>query len=158
MRQLLVESLLLAAMGGAAGVLLAVWGLRFIRTYGPSAGTDLARLAYVELDPSVLFFTVGFSLLTGVVFGLAPAWLGSRIDLNEALKQGSRGSSEGGARGRMRSALVVLEVALAMVLLAGAGLLVRSFAQLAQIDPGFVPEHVATVQLGLNGKKYSGDI
>jgi putative ABC transport system permease protein len=154
MRQLLVESLLLATMGGATGILLAEWGLRFVRTYGPSAGTDLARLAYVELDPGVLLFTVGFSLLTGVVFGLAPAWLGSRVDLNEALKQGSRGSSEGGARARMRNGLVVVEVGLALVLLTGAGLLVRSFAQLAQVDPGFVPAQVATVQLSLNGKKY----
>ena len=157
-RQLLVESLLLAAMGGAGGILLAQWGLRFIRIYGPSAGTDLARLAYVELDPGVLIFTVGFSLLTGVIFGLAPAWLSSRVDLNEALKQGSRGSSEGGVRGRFRSTLVVTEVALALVLLTGAGLLVRSFAQLAQVDPGFVPEHVATVQIGLNGKKYANAV
>lgn len=154
-RQLLVESILLAALGGGAGIVLAQWGLRFIRIYGPSAGTDLARLAYVEMDSGMLAFTVGFSLLTGVVFGLVPAWMSSRADLNEALKQGSRGSTEGGARGRLRSLLVVLEVSLALVLLAGAGLLVRSFAQLAQLDPGFAPEHVATMHVALNGRKYA---
>jgi putative ABC transport system permease protein len=157
MRQLLVESMVLAALGGAAGILLAQWGLRFVRVYGPAAGTDLARLAYIELDPGVLAFTVGFSLLTGVVFGLAPAWLGSRVDLSEALKQSSRGNSETGVRGRLRGTLVVLEVSLALVLLAGAGLLVRSFAQLAQLDPGFVPERVATMRIDLNGKKYPLD-
>ena len=155
LRQLLMESLLLAALGGASGILLAQWGLGFIRVYGPAAGTDLARLAYVELDPGVLAFTVGFSLLTGVVFGLAPAWLGSRVNLNEALKQGSRGGSESGVRSGLRSALVVLEVSLALVLLAGAGLLGRSFVQLARLDSGFEPDHVATMLLLLKGEKYS---
>ena len=157
-RQLLVESLLLAALGGAGGILIAQWGLRFIRIYGPSAGTDLARLAYMELDPAVLAFTVGFSLLTGLVFGMAPAWLTSRVNLNEALKQSSRGSSEAGFRGRLRSGLIVLEVSLAFVLLAGAGLLVRSFGRLAQVDPGFRPAHVATVQIGLNARKYATNV
>ena len=154
-RQLLVESILLAALGGAVGILLAQWGLNFIRIYGPSAGTDLARLAYVEMDGGMLAFTVGFSLLTGVAFGLVPAWLSSRADLNDALKQGTRGSTEGGVRGRLRSTLVVVEVSLALVLLTGAGLLVRSFARLAQLDPGFAPGHVATLRLGLSGRKYA---
>jgi len=154
-RQLLVESILLAALGGGAGILLAQWGLNFIRIYGPSAGTDLARLAYVEMDAGMLVFTVGFSLLTGVAFGLMPAWLSSRADLNEALKQGSRGSTEGGVRGGLRSTLVVAEVALALVLLAGAGLLVRSFTRLAQLDPGFSAGRVATMRVILNGQKYA---
>lgn len=153
-RQLLAESVLLAVLGGGCGILLAQLGLRFIHIYGPSAGTDMARLAYIELDPTVLAFTLGFSLLTGIIFGLAPAWLGSRVDLNEMLKQGSRGSSEAGMRGRLRRLLVVAEVALALVLLAGAGLLVRSFSQLAQVDPGFSLDHVATMQVLLNGRKY----
>lgn len=155
MRQLLVESLLLAVMGGAAGIMLASWGLRFIRIYGPTAGTDMARLAFIELDPAVLAFTLGFSLLTGLVFGLAPAWLGAHVDLNETLKQGTRGSTEGGLRGSLRRLLVVVEVALALVLLAGAGLLVKSFSQLAQVDPGFEPARVATMRIGLDAKKYN---
>ena len=153
-RQLLAESVLLAGLGGGFGILLAQLGLRFIRVYGPSAGTDMARLAYIELDPTVLAFTLGFSLLTGVVFGLAPAWLGSRVDLNEMLKQGSRGSSEAGMRGGLRRVLVVMEVALALVLLAGAGLLLRSFDRLARVDPGFASERVAAMQILLSGRKY----
>jgi putative ABC transport system permease protein len=153
-RQLLAESMVLAVLGGGLGVMLAQWGLRFIRIYGPAAGTDLARLAYIELDPSVLAFTLGFSLLTGVVFGLAPAWLSAGVDVNEVLKQGGRGNSAGGLRGRLRQTLVIVEVGLALVLLAGAGLLLRSFARLAEVDPGFVAEHVASLQVGLNGRKY----
>lgn len=155
MRQLLVESVVLAALGGAGGILLAQWGLRFIRVYGPAAGTDLARLAYIELDPGVLAFTVGFSVLTGVAFGLAPAWLAANGDLNDALKQGARGSTESGVHGRLRNALVVLEVSLALVLLAAAGLLVRNFTQLGRLDPGFASERVATLQLQLSARKYT---
>jgi putative ABC transport system permease protein len=153
-RQLLAESMLLAALGGGLGILLAQWGLRFIRIYGPTAGTDMARMAFIELDPTVLAFTLGFSLLTGVVFGLAPAWLGSRVDLTEALKQGSRGSPDGGLRGGLRGLLVMLEVALALLLLSGAGLLLKSFARLAEVDPGFTPARIATMQLVLNTRKY----
>ncbi len=157
LRQLLAESLLLAAMGGASGILLAQWAIRFLQVYGPTAGTDLARLAYLELDPGVMMFTVGFSLLTGIVFGLAPAWLASRVGPNEALKQGARGSTDGRVSAGMRTMLVVVEVALALVLLAGAGLLVRSFAKLARLDPGFAMDRVVTMQVQLNGRKYPTD-
>ncbi len=136
MRQLLVESLLLATLGGGAGIVLASWGLRFIRIYGPTAGTDMARLAFVELEPSVLAFTLGFSLLTGLVFGLAPAWLSSRVDLNEALKQGSRGSTESRVRGSLRSLLVMVEIALAVILLTGAGAPGEEFRPAGANRPG----------------------
>jgi putative ABC transport system permease protein len=157
LRQLLVESLLLAVMGGAGGILLAEWAIRFLQIYGPTAGTDLARMAYLELDTGVMLFTAGFSLLTGIVFGLAPAWLASRVSHNEALKQGARGSSDGRVSAGMRTTLVIVEVALALVLLAGAGLLVRSFSKLTRLDPGFAVDRVATMQVQLNGRKYSSD-
>jgi putative ABC transport system permease protein len=153
-RQLLAESLVLAALGGGLGILLAQWGLHFIRIYGPAAGTDLARLAYIEIDPAVLAFTAGLTLLTGIIFGLAPAWLSAGVDVNEMLKQGGRGNSDSTASGRLRRILIVMEVALAVVLLAAAGLLVRSFARLTEVDPGFVRQHVAVLQVGLNGRKY----
>jgi predicted permease len=154
MRQLLVESLLLAGFGGVLGVVLAHGGLRFVRIYGPAAGTDLARLAYVELDPAVLVFMVGFSLAVGVFFGLAPAWLGSRVDLHEAMKQGARGNSESGAHGRLRQLLMIGEISLALLLLTGSGLLTRSFIKRAQIDPGFEPRQVATASVSLSGRRY----
>lgn len=153
-RQLLVESIVLALLGGAGGVLLAEGGLQFIRAFAPAAGTDFARLAHVELDGRMLLFTLGFSVATGLAFGLAPAWLSSRINLNDALKQGARGSTEGRGRGRFRLGLAALEIALALVLLTGAGLLMRSFAQLAEVNPGFVPERAATMRLFLRRQQY----
>ncbi len=156
-RALLAESVLLSLLAGGAGIGLAYWGLSLLRTYGVSAGTDLARLAAVKLNPGVLLFTLGFSVLTGIVFGLAPAWLSSHVDLNEALKQGTRGSTEGRGRGRLRNTLVVLEVAFALMLLAGAGMLVRHFSQIARLDPGFSPDHIATQQVRLRPSKYRND-
>ncbi len=99
-------------------------------------------------------FSLALSLITGIIFGAAPAWLAAHTDVNEALKQGARGSTEGGARGRFRSALVVLEVAFALVLLGGAGLLARSFMQLTHVDPGFIPENATVLRLALPEKKY----
>ena len=154
-RQLLIESLLLSALGGAGGILLAKWAIRFLQVYGPSAGTDLARLAFLELNPSVLAFTAGFSLLTGVAFGLAPAWFGSSVNHQEALKQGGHGATDNRVRGGLRTALVVIEVALTLTLLAGAGLLVRSFTKMAEVDPGFAVREVATMRLQLSARKYT---
>ncbi|MFL5582110.1 MAG: ABC transporter permease [Gemmatimonadaceae bacterium] len=142
-RQLVTESLLLATVGGALGVLVAAWGVDLLKAAGP---TDLPRLQEVGLDGTVLLFAVAVSLVTGLVFGLVPALHAARPNLNNMLKEGGRGVSAGpGAR--MRSGLVIAEMALAVVLLAGAGLLINSFARLSSVDPGFRTEHVVTFQL-----------
>jgi putative ABC transport system permease protein len=151
-RQLLTESVLLALCGGLAGILLARWGLDALLALAPP---NLPRMTDIHLNAGVLVFSLALSVLTGLVFGIAPAWLAARADVNEALKQGSRGSTEGGARGRLRSALVVIEVTLALMLLGGAGLLARSFMQLAHVDPGFTPESATLLRLSLPEKKYA---
>ena len=151
-RQLLTESVLLALCGGLAGMLLARWGLDALLALAPAS---LPRVTDIHLDGGVLVFSLALSIITGLVFGIAPAWLAARADVNEALKQGSRGSTEGGARGRLRSALVVIEVTLALMLLGGAGLLARSFMQLARVDPGFTPENATVIRLSLPQKKYA---
>jgi putative ABC transport system permease protein len=151
-RQLLTESVFLALCGGLAGMLLARWGLDALLALAPA---NLPRVAEIHLDAGVLIFSLALSVITGVVFGIAPAWLAARADVNEALKQGSRGSTEGGARGRLRSALVVLEVTFTLMLLGGAGLLARSFMQLAHVDPGFTPENATVLRLSLPQKKYA---
>ncbi|MDQ6622834.1 MAG: ABC transporter permease, partial [Verrucomicrobiota bacterium] len=151
MRQLLTESVLLALCGGVAGLLLARWGLDALLALAPAA---LTRVGPIQLDRGVIVFSLALSAATGVLFGIAPAWLAARADVSEALKQGSRGSTEGGMRGHLRSALVVIEVTFALVLLGGAGLLGRSFMQLAQVDPGFNPEHATVMRLSLPEKKY----
>jgi putative ABC transport system permease protein len=151
-RQLLTESVLLALCGGLAGMLLARWGLDALLALAPA---NLPRVTDIHLDAGVLVFSLALSVITGLVFGIAPAWLAARADVNEALKQGSRGSTEGGARGRLRSALVVIEVTFALMLLGGAGLLARSFMQLAHVDPGFTPENATVLRLSLPQKKYA---
>jgi len=119
------------------------------------APASLPRISEIHLDSGVLLFSLALSVVTGLVFGTAPALLAARADVNEALKQGTRGSTEGGARGRLRSALVVIEVTFALVLLGGAGLLARSFMQLAHVDPGFIPENATLLRLSLPQKKYA---
>jgi len=148
-RQLLTESILLGLAGGAAGVLVARWGLDLLLTLAPST---LPRTNDIHLDASVLIFSLALSALTGVIFGIAPALLAAHTDVQEGLKQGARGSTDG--RGRLRGALVVVEVAFALVLLGGAGLLARSFMRLTHVDPGFVPEHATVLRLALPEKKY----
>ena len=133
MRQLLTESVLLALLGGVVGTLLSCWGVKAFVAASPA---DIPRLAEVSVD--------GVALLTGVVFGLAPAWQCSRPDLNDALKEGNRGASGGLSAGRTRSLLVVAEVALATVLLVGAGLMLQSFAKLLATDRGFRTGHDMT--------------
>ena len=150
-RQLLTESVLLAFFGGLAGLILAHWGLAALLAFAPAT---LPRTSNIHLDSTVVAFSVGVSLITGIIFGAAPAWLAAHTDVNEALKQGARGSTEGGARGRFRSTLVVLEVAFALVLLGGAGLLARSFMALTRVDPGFIPENATVLRLALPEKKY----
>ncbi|HLM55388.1 MAG TPA: ABC transporter permease [Pyrinomonadaceae bacterium] len=144
-RQLLTESLLLSALGGAAGLLLAAWGVDLLRAAEPPG---IPRLEGLKVDTAVLWFTFGLTLLTSIVFGLAPAWQSSRTDLSEALKAGARTAARG-AGGPVRSALVVAEVALSLVLLVGAGLLVRSLARLLDSDPGFRPEGVTAMAYAL---------
>jgi putative ABC transport system permease protein len=151
-RQLLTESVVLAICGGVAGVILAKWGLDSLLLLAPE---NLSRSGEIRLDAGILLFALGLSIVTGLLFGIAPAWLAARTDVNEALKQGTRGSTEGGVRGRLRGALVVIEVTLALVLLGGAGLLVRSFMQLAHVDPGFIPENATLMRLSLPQKKYA---
>jgi predicted permease len=143
-RQLLTESLVLASIGGALGVLAGWGGLRLFVAAAPG---NIPRLEEVTLDATALLFTAGVALVTGVLFGAAPALQFSRPDLNETLKEGSLGSSTGTAAGRTRNLLVVAEVALSVVLLAGAGLMLQSFARMLRAERGIQPEHLLTAEL-----------
>jgi putative ABC transport system permease protein len=149
-RQLLTESIMLAVAGGAAGLLLAIWAVSWIVSL--SADT-IPRVHEISVDPRVAGFTLLVSVVTGVLFGLAPALQVSRPDLTDALKEGGR-TTAGLRRNRLRSALVISEVALCLVLLVGAGLMIRSFAKLNQIDPGFKPAQVLTLGVALLRTKY----
>jgi putative ABC transport system permease protein len=153
-RQFLTESLLLAWLGGAGGLLLAIWSLPLLRAALPSATTDqLPALKAVSLDLSMLGFTLLVTTLTGALFGLIPAFQLSRLNLNQTLKEGGKASA-GVARRRASRALVVAEVALTAVALVGAGLLLRSFHRLMQVDPGFRADHLLSAQLTLPSAKY----
>ena len=143
-RQLVVESVVLAVIGGALAVLLGSWGLHLFVAVSPS---NIPRLNEVALDKTALFFTLAISLITGVLFGLAPAWQFSRPDVNEALKEGTRAASSSTSTGRLRNLLVVAEVALSVILLVGAGLMLQSFARMLSADRGFRPEHLVTAEL-----------
>ncbi|HEY9230592.1 MAG TPA: ABC transporter permease, partial [Blastocatellia bacterium] len=150
-RQLLTESILLAVVGGALGLLLALWGIEALVALSPG---DIPRLNEVSLDARVLLFTFGVSLVTGVLFGLFPALQAANPNLNETLKEGGRGTSEGGRGGRARRVLVVAEVALALVPLIGAGLMVKSFLRLQEVKPGFNPDRVLAVEVYLPRTTY----
>ena len=154
-RQLLIESSSLAVLGGGLGVLLARWGLSALRALQP---TSLPRLDEIRLDGSVLGFTLLISLLTGLIFGLAPAWYISKPDLNESLKEGEHGSSEGRHGVRLRSGLLVAEVALSMCLLTGAGLMIHSLARLTRVNPGFAPEQLVSFDFSIAGRAYDNDL
>ena len=151
-RLLLTESVLLAVVGGAAGLLLAIWSLDLLVSLKPA---NLPRLAEIGVNRTVFFFTLAVSLVTGIVFGLAPALQASKPDLNEGLKESSRGTSGGPRRQQVRALLVVSEIALSLVLLVGAGLMMRSFSRLLAVDPGFKPDHVLTAFVSLPVSKYS---
>jgi putative ABC transport system permease protein len=144
LRQLLTESVLLALLGGIFGVLLAVVAVPSLIALSPS---DIRQFAQIGINREVLAFSLLASFVCGVVFGLIPALQSSRSNPNEFLKEGARGSTAG--RGRTRSALVIVEVGLSLVLLIGAGLLVKSFSRLMDVDPGFDPDHLLTFNLGL---------
>jgi predicted permease len=157
-RQLLTESLLLAVMGGAAGLVIAGVTLYAVPTLNPG---NIPRLEDIGISGAVLAFTFGVSLATGVLFGIAPAWRAMKVDLITSLKSGGRsGQTDGGlrlARNRLRSLLVVCELALSLMLLIGAGLLIRSFARLQDVPPGFNPEHVLSMRVTPVGPKYRED-
>ena len=144
-RQLLTESVLLVALGATLGILLALWGTTFIVSQLPDG---IPRLQEAQVDARVLVFTLAVSLLTGLLFGLAPALQASRPNLTEGLREGDRGSS--GRRQRLRSVLVVSEVALTLTLLVGAGLLIQSFRRVLQVDPGFKAQNLLTMQVSVN--------
>jgi putative ABC transport system permease protein len=143
-RQLLTESMLLAFLGGAFGLLLAGWSLKLLIAFNAD---HVPRLGEIRLDVPSLAFTTLIACLTGLLFGLAPAWQTTKPDLNVALKDGGRSATGGLQRNRLRAVLIVAEVALSMVLLIGAGLMIRSFAQMTRVDRGFQPEHLLTAKL-----------
>lgn len=149
-RQLLTESLVLSLAGGAAGIGLAVWGLHLYSRYGPQG---LIRGTQPAVNLWVMGFSIALSVAASVVFGLAPALATSRIDLHDALKEGARGSSSG--RRFLRESMVALEVAMSLVLLIGAGLLVRSFTRLERADPGFRPHHLLAATIVLPPAQYN---
>ncbi|MFN2542765.1 MAG: ABC transporter permease [Chthoniobacterales bacterium] len=150
-RQLLTESLVLAAIGGLLGLLFAQWGTdALIRT----VPQNIPRISNIQLDGAVLLFTVLVSLATGVVFGLVPAWQASHVDLNSSLKSGMRIGGGGENKGRLRNALVIAEVSLALVLLVCAGLLIQSFARLGRVQTGIRTERLLTARISLPDAAY----
>jgi putative ABC transport system permease protein len=151
-RQLLSESILLSVCGGALGVVLAAALLPAVRSISPGA---VPRLAEVRIDGLVLIFSLLLCLITGTVFGLIPALQTSKRDLHATLKEGGRGASEGGSRGRFRAALVVGEIGIALVLMTGAGLLMQSFSQLMHVNPGFSPKNLMAFPMTLPPTRYS---
>ncbi len=154
-RQLLTESILLGLLGGAAGLVVARVSLWVVRTMNPG---NIPRLDEIGINGTVLAFTFGLSLATGILFGLAPAWRAIKLDPNSSLKAGGRsGQSNGGLylkRHRLRGLLVVSELALSLVLLIGAGLLIRSFIRLQSVAPGFTADNVLSVQVVVGNPKY----
>ena len=154
-RQLLTESILLGLLGGAAGLLVAQLSLFVLRTINPG---NIPRLDEIRINGTVLAFTFSLSLATGILFGLAPVWRAIKVDLNSSLKAGGRsGQSSGGRhlkRHHLRGLLVISELAFSLILLIGAGLLIRSFVRLQSVDPGFTTDHVLTMQVAANDPKY----
>ena len=153
-RQLLTESVVLSLVGGLLGVLVAWWGTRALIALSPPALIDLQR---VGVNLPVLGFTLGLSLLTGIVFGLAPALAASRVDLQNSLKEGGRNVGGSAGTAQLRNVFVVTQVALALVLLVGAGLLVKSFDRLQSVDPGFNSQNLLAVRVTLPVAKYDTD-
>ena len=151
-RQALVESALLAILGGGAGLILAEWGTRLLLSLKPAA---LERFSGIQLDAPVLIFVFGISLLTGIAFGIAPAWSAASTDFAEALKDGGGRATAGPSSHLLRRLLVIAEFALALVLLVGAGLLIKGFSRLSAVNPGFNPRNVISMHLQLPATRYA---
>jgi predicted permease len=157
-QQLFTESVLLGLLGGATGLLVAQLSIYAVRAMNPG---NIPRIEDISINSGVLLFTLGVSLATGILFGVAPVWRAIKVDLNISLKAGGRsGQSDGGLhlrRGSLRGLLVVSELALSLMLLIGAGLLIRSFVRLQNVPPGFTTDHVLTMEVAAAGKKYQDD-
>jgi putative ABC transport system permease protein len=153
-QQLMAESLIFALLGGISGLILANWGTKALVALAP----QLPRAGEVGLDGTVLAFSFVISMLTALIFGLVPAIHASRPNLTDALKEGGRGSGTGARQNRVRNVLVVSEVALALMLLIGAGLLLQSFRRLQAVDPGFSPRNLLTFSTFLPQSKYAGEV
>src|SRR5262245_427324 len=153
-RQLLTESFVLAALGGTAGLLLAIWGVEFLVALSP---VDLTNAGPIHVSYAVLAFTGVVSLVTAITCGLAPAFEGSRAEVQETLKDGARQASGGVRHRRMRQTFVIAEIALAVVLLVGAGLMLRSFSTLRGVNPGYATGNILTLRLQLPGATYRDD-
>ena len=151
LRQSLTESVVLAVCGAALGIFLANWSVDLVKSIGTQT---IPRLSEVHIDGAVLLFTLAIAIGTGLLFGLAPGLASGKPDLTESLKEGGRGSTAGRHHNRLRSALVIAEVALALVLLTGAGLLLKSFVRLQNVNPGFNPRNVLTAELSLPALRY----
>lgn len=150
-RQLLVESVVLSIVGASVGLLLASYGIDLLIALNPD---NIPRLEAVRINSSVLGFTLALTLLTGLVFGLVPALGATRIDLNEMLKEGGRGSGKASRHKRLRNLLVISEIAVALVLLTGAGLMIKSFLRLRSVDPGVSLDNVLTMEINLSRQSY----
>jgi putative ABC transport system permease protein len=152
LRFLLIESVVLSVIGGCIGIVTAIWGLDVLTAVGAKT---VPRLREVNLDATVLSLTFIISVATGVLFGIVPALASAKPELTEALKEGGRSSTTGARRNQLRNTLVISEIALALVLLIGAGLLVKSFVQIQNVNPGFNPKNVVTGELSLPLLKYA---
>ena len=150
-RQMITESVLIALIGGALGVLIAWWGTNLLVALKPD---NLPRLQEIGVDARVFAFTLGVSLLTGLIFGLLPAWTAARTGVSDSLKEGGRGTTTGRAQQRIRSSFVVVELAVSLVLLVGAGLLIKTFWKLRNVEPGFNAGHLLTMRVELPESRY----
>jgi len=151
-RQLLSESLLLSLFGGILGVSVAAAAIPVLRAFSPGS---VPRLAETRLDVSVILFSMLLSVITGILFGLVPALQATVGNLHQTLKEGTRGSSDGGHRGKLRGVLVVAEMAVALILMSGAGLLMQSFSRLMKVNPGFSSDHLMTFLVNLPPARYA---
>ena len=153
-RQLVIESLVLACAGGAFGLLIAMWSVSLLSTMT----LGLPRAQTIAVDWPVAGFTLALAMITGLLFGAVPAWQATRVDVRESLNEESRGGSSSVRHRRMRSMLVVAEIALALVLLVGAGLLLRSFSALTRVSPGFNPQNLLVINLPLSPRSYGDNV